>query len=72
VIRDLFDEARKRRTAIRLLGICLSNLRPYDEQLSLFDHAEPLHRAVDDIRQRFGYGAVHIALAEAKRARGQD
>ncbi len=28
VIRDLFDQARTRRTAIRLLGICLSNLRP--------------------------------------------
>jgi DNA polymerase-4 len=50
VIRDLFARARKRRTAIRLLGICLSNLRPYD-----------------DIRERFGYDALRIALAESRR-----
>ena len=66
VIRDLFRQARKRRTAIRLLGICLSNLRPYDAQLSLFDDTEPLHRAVDGIRQRFGFDALRIALAESR------
>src|SRR5205823_6067727 len=43
VIRGLFEKARKRRTAIRLLGICLSNLHPCDEQLCLFDHGERLH-----------------------------
>jgi DNA polymerase-4 len=67
VIRDIFDHARKRRTAIRLLGICLSNLRPYDQQLSLFDDTEPLHRAVDGVRKRFGYDALRIALAESRR-----
>jgi DNA polymerase-4 len=67
VIRDLFVGARKRRTAIRLLGICLSNLRPYDEQLSLFDTTEPVHRAVDGIRERYGYGALRIALADPRR-----
>ena len=66
VIRDLFDSARKRRTPIRLLGICLSNLRPYDEQLCLFDRDEPLHRAVDGIRKRYGYDALRIALAESR------
>jgi DNA polymerase-4 len=66
VIRDLFDRARTRRTAIRLLGICLSNLRPYDEQLCLFDQIEPLHRAVDDIRERFGYEALRMAMAESR------
>jgi DNA polymerase-4 len=67
VIRDIFDRARKRRTAIRLLGICLSNLRPYDQQLSLFDQSEPLYRAVDGIRKRFGYDALRVALGEAGR-----
>jgi len=62
VIRDLFDTSRKRRTAIRLLGICLSNLRPSDEQVALFDHGERLHRAVDGIRTRYGYDALRIAL----------
>jgi DNA polymerase-4 len=67
VIRDLFELARKRRTAIRLLGICLSNLRPVGQQLSLFDHTEPLHRAVDGVRARFGYDALRIALADTQR-----
>jgi DNA polymerase-4 len=67
VIRDLFDRSRTRRTAIRLLGIALSNLRPYDEQLCLFDHGEPLHQAMDGIRKRYGYDALRIALAEAER-----
>jgi DNA polymerase IV len=69
VIRDLFECARKRRTPIRLLGICLSNLRPYDEQLALFDNGEPLHRAMDGIRKRYGYDALRIALAEMRRGR---
>ncbi|HEX4336849.1 MAG TPA: DNA polymerase IV [Polyangiaceae bacterium] len=63
VVRDIYDRARTRRTAIRLLGICLSNLRRSDEQLALFDTGEPLHRAVDGIRERYGYGALRIALA---------
>jgi DNA polymerase-4 len=66
VIRDLFEHARTRRTAIRLLGICLSNLRPGDEQLSLFDRSEPLHRAVDGIRKRYGYDALRISLGESR------
>jgi len=67
VIRELFKRARKRRTAVRLLGICLSNLRPHDKQLSLFEHNEPLHRAVDQIRSRYGYDALRIALGELRR-----
>jgi DNA polymerase-4 len=66
VTRDLFQRARKRRMAIRLLGIGLSNLRPSNEQLSLFDHGERLHRAVDGIRTRYGYAALRIALGEAR------
>jgi DNA polymerase-4 len=65
VIRDLFDQARTRRTAIRLLGVCLSNLRPASEQLELFDDTEPLHRVVDDVRARFGYGALRMALGDS-------
>lgn len=65
VVVDLFRDARKRRTAIRLLGICLSNLRPFDEQLWLFENSEPLHRAVDGVRKRFGYDSLRIALAES-------
>jgi DNA polymerase-4 len=67
VVYELFERARARRTPIRLLGVCLSNLRPDDEQLCLFDGTAPLHRAVDHIRERFGYNAVRIAHATPQR-----
>lgn len=67
VIREIYRNARTRRIAIRLLGIGLSNLRPYDEQLSLFDDSAPLHRTVDVIRERYGYDSLRIALADARR-----
>jgi DNA polymerase-4 len=68
VVSELFTRARTRRTAIRLLGIRLSNLRPYDEQLSLLDAHEPLHRTVDGVRKRYGYDALRVALGEARRS----
>ncbi len=67
VIHELYLRARTRRTAIRLLGICLSNLRPFEQQLSLFEHSEPLHRAMDGIRERYGYGALRLALGGPER-----
>jgi len=72
VVRDLFDRARTRRTAIRLLGICLSGLSLGGEQLSLFDQREPLHRAMDGIRERYGYDALRIALAEGRGGGSRD
>jgi DNA polymerase-4 len=54
------------RTAIRLLGIRLSNLEPVDQQLSLFDH-EKLHQTMDGIRKRYGYDSLRIALADSRR-----
>jgi DNA polymerase-4 len=67
VVQELFVRARTRRTAVRLLGVCLSNLQPCEEQLSLFDDFEPLHRAVDDVRARFGYDALRLAQASRQR-----
>jgi len=66
VVRELFARARQRRTAVRLLGLRLSNLRPADVQLSLFETHQPLHRAVDGVRERYGYESLRIALAEAR------
>ncbi|HKU42643.1 MAG TPA: DNA polymerase IV [Polyangiales bacterium] len=63
VVRDLFQRARKRRTAIRLLGIALSNLGIYDRQLRLFPGDEALHRAVDGVRERHGYESLRLALS---------
>ncbi|HYQ41533.1 MAG TPA: DNA polymerase IV [Polyangiaceae bacterium] len=65
VIRDLFQRARTRRTAIRLLGIRLSNFRPQGAQLSLFEPSAPLHRTVDRVRQRYGYDALRLALGDS-------
>jgi len=64
VIRELYGRARGRRTAIRLLGIRLSNLRLQSPQLNLFAQSEGLHRAVDRVRQRYGYDALRIALGD--------
>jgi DNA polymerase-4 len=61
VVRDLFAGARRRRLAIRLLGIALSNLGAEGAQLPLFDDGHKLHGAVDGVRQRFGYDALRIA-----------
>jgi len=65
VIRQLFQRARTRRTAIRLLGIRLSNLRPHSPQLTLFEHSGPLHRTMDSVRKRYGFDALRIALADS-------
>jgi DNA polymerase-4 len=67
LLLDLLARSRKRRMAVRLLGVRLSNLSPADEQLCLFDRTKPLHRAVDGVRQRYGYDALRIALAESER-----
>jgi hypothetical protein len=64
VLCELFAQARRRRTAIRLLGVRLSNLGTYDDQLSLFDVTGPLHRVVDAVRTRYGFDSLRLALAD--------
>lgn len=66
VLGELLQRTRTRRTSVRLLGVCLSKLEPCDEQLCLFEHKEPLHRTVDEIRQRYGFEAVRNALAGSR------
>jgi hypothetical protein len=51
-----------------LLGVCLSNLRPFGEQLSLFDQDERLHRMMDGIKRRYGYDALRIARGRGESA----
>ncbi len=68
VVLALFRRARTRKTAVRLLGVCLSNLRRAEQQLSLFDECEPVHRVMDGVRDRYGYDALRIGHgAERKR-----
>src|SRR5262249_36025820 len=66
VVRDLFRRARRRRTAIRLLGIALSRLGRWEGQLPLFGDDGPLYRAVDGVRERYGYDALGLALARGR------
>jgi len=64
VVMDLYRAARTRRgVRIRLLGLKLSNLGFYDQQLELFARHERLHGAVDAIRARWGFEAVRSASA---------
>jgi DNA polymerase-4 len=69
VVLGLFRKARTRRTAIRLLGVCLSNLE-VERQLSLFEPTKPVHRAMDGIRERYGYDALRVAGGEPGLGRG--
>jgi DNA polymerase-4 len=61
VVRELYQRARTRRTAIRLLGVRLSSLQAASRQLSLFEPTAPIHRTVDRVRTRYGYNALHLA-----------
>ena len=67
VVAELLRASRTRRLPIRLLGIALSNLGPYDEQPGLFPDGEGLYEAVDTLRERFGYDVVRIATGVRRR-----
>lgn len=65
-VLGLLRRSRTRRLPIRLLGIQLSSLVGPDRQLSLdFERQrrEPVGRAVDVVRSRFGYGAIQVGAA---------
>ncbi|MEQ8280148.1 MAG: DNA polymerase IV [Deltaproteobacteria bacterium] len=61
VVRQIYEEARDPHRPIRLLGLQLSNLGFFDEQINLFQDGERLHSTVDKIRERFGFDAVRLA-----------
>ena len=58
VVIGLYRIARRRRTPIRLLGLKLSNLSFFDDQLQIFPGHDDLHGAVDRLRERFGFDAI--------------
>lgn len=66
---ELYGEARTRTLPIRLLGIQVSKLRLAEAQLKLFDDDLRRGDAVDTIRDRFGYHAVHLASSIRKQRR---
>lgn len=70
VVHELLRRSRTRKLPLRLLGVALSNLGRFDEQLPLFeDTTAPLHAAVDGIRERHGYSALRVALSTPDSAR---
>lgn len=66
IVLEIYRDARTRRLPIRLLGVQLAKLRLDSVQLPLFDHGERRGRAVDRVRDRFGYDAVHLATTLAR------
>jgi DNA polymerase-4 len=63
VALDLYRAARTRARPIRLLGIALAKLRLDAVQLPLFDAGVRRSAAVDQVRDRYGYHAVHLATS---------
>ena len=80
VFRELLHTAWTRRLPVRLVGVQLSNLQQPGGQLVLPLSSSPavpqrpaMGKALDAIRERFGYDAVRLGVAEvsaAKAARG--
>jgi DNA polymerase-4 len=66
VVHEIYREARTRTLPIRLLGIQLAKLRLDDVQLALFDTSDRRGHAVDHIRDKYGYDAVHLATTIAR------
>jgi DNA polymerase IV len=60
-VKDLFTKLYKRGQKVRLLGVRFSHLVPMSYQMNLFDRSVEklkLFRAVDNIKDQFGSGAV--------------
>jgi DNA polymerase-4 len=69
IVLDIYRQARTRPLPIRLLGVALAKLRLDTIQLPLFDDADRRGVAVDRVRDKYGYDAVHLASTLASRRR---
>jgi hypothetical protein len=72
VVKELYRRGRTRRSPIRLLGVALSNLGLFDEQLPLFAEDQRRIAAVDAVRERFGYDAVRLAASRPRSSHRTD
>lgn len=66
VVFDLYREVRTRDLPIRLLGIALSKFILDSVQLELFERSGRRSIAVDKVREKFGYDALHLASTRDK------
>ncbi|HUS33171.1 MAG TPA: DNA polymerase IV [Kofleriaceae bacterium] len=69
IVLELYRETRTRRMSIRLLGVAIAKLRLDSVQLPLFEGGWRRTKAVDSIRDKFGYDAVHLATTLGRRRR---
>lgn len=67
LVLEIYRAAREGPMPIRLLGIQLAKLRLDAVQLPLFDAGERRGLAVDRVREKFGYDAVHLATTPVRR-----
>ncbi len=73
VVFSLYRRARERPMAVRLVGVALSNLEGESAQLELFGRDDRRAVAVDEVRERFGYDALHLAASvRGDRSRAPD
>ncbi|MFC1525548.1 DNA polymerase IV [Candidatus Latescibacterota bacterium] len=73
-VKQLFRSNYDGRREVRLLGIALSGLEEAPCQLELpFDEGAraPMARAIDAVRERFGYDAIRLGLARRSGRRGR-
>lgn len=69
VVLELYREARTRALPIRLLGVALAKLRLDAVQLPLFGEGVRRGSAVDQVRAKYGYDAVHLATTLSRSRR---
>jgi DNA polymerase-4 len=73
-VKDLFNKLYKKGEKVRLLGVRFSHLVPMTVQMNLFDDAMEkleLFKAVDDIKNQFGSGAVSKATSLKSKTRSK-
>jgi DNA polymerase-4 len=61
VVFDIYRSERTRGIGVRLLGVGLSKLELEGVQLDLFERSFRRSLAVDRVREKFGYDALHLA-----------
>ena len=71
-VKELFDKLFNRRMLVRLIGVRFSHLVGGQYQINLFDDTEEmvrLYQAMDNMRRRFGAGAVQRAAGQGFKMR---
>jgi DNA polymerase IV len=67
-VKDLFNKSYQKGRPVRLLGVRFSQFIPFTMQMSLFDNKMEklnLYKAIDDIKNQFGSGAVTKAVTSS-------